>query len=71
MLAVESYLVEAGSEDLSKLRGALDAFFAHWDRLEERAPATWDARGPVWRRAVLLHVRPRASFSSHHALATE
>ena len=36
MLAVESYLVEAGSADLSKLRGALDAFFAHWDRLEER-----------------------------------
>ena len=36
MLAVESYLVEAGSEDLSKLRGALDAFFAHWERLEER-----------------------------------
>ena len=26
MLAVESYLVEAGSADLSKLRGALDAF---------------------------------------------
>ncbi|MEL7073230.1 MAG: hypothetical protein AAGK34_04290 [Planctomycetota bacterium] len=36
MLAVESYLVEVGSEDLSKLRGALDSFFAHWERLEER-----------------------------------
>lgn len=36
MLAVESYLVEAGLGDLSKLRGALDAFFAHWERLEER-----------------------------------
>ena len=36
MLAVESYLVETGSGDLVRLRGALDAFFAHWDRLEER-----------------------------------
>ena len=36
MLAGETTLMLAGRSDVSKVRAALDAFIAHWDRLEER-----------------------------------
>lgn len=36
MLAGETTLLLAGRSDIAKVRAALDAFIAHWDRLEER-----------------------------------
>lgn len=36
MLVGECTLMLAGRSDVARVRGALDAFLAHWDRLEER-----------------------------------
>ena len=71
MLAVESYLVEAGSADLSKLRGALDAFFAHWDRLEERRWQRGTHVAPFGVAPYYFMYAHEQGFTSHHALATE
>ncbi len=44
MAAAEIALFRAGRSDASRLRGAVDAFIAHWSRLEERRarPGTHD-----------------------------
>lgn len=46
MAVAESTLMLAGRGDASRLRGAVDAFFTHWDRLEERRAKTGTHEGP-------------------------
>ena len=46
MLATESTLYMASRGSLDAVRGALDAFFAHWERLEERRARSGTHEGP-------------------------
>ncbi|MDG2200119.1 MAG: hypothetical protein P8K80_02940 [Phycisphaerales bacterium] len=46
MLATESTLYMASRGSLDSVRGALDAFFAHWERLEERRARSGTHEGP-------------------------
>lgn len=46
MAVAESTLMLAGRGDAARLRGAVDAFFTHWDRLEERRAKTGTHEGP-------------------------
>ncbi len=46
MLISEITLSLAGRSDLSRVRGALDAFFVHWDRLDERRARPGTHEGP-------------------------
>jgi len=46
MLVTESTLLMAGRGSVARVRGALDAFFAHWDALEVRRAKTGTHEGP-------------------------
>lgn len=46
MLVTESTLLMGSRGSLEGVRGALDAFFAHWERLEERRARTGTHEGP-------------------------
>ncbi|MEE3001228.1 MAG: hypothetical protein VX908_00880 [Planctomycetota bacterium] len=46
MLVTESTLLMAGRGSVARVRGALDAFFAHWDALEARRAKTGTHEGP-------------------------
>ena len=46
MAATEAALVSGGRSDLARLRGAIDAFFVHWEHLEARRKQTGTHTGP-------------------------
>ena len=46
MLVTESTLLMAGRGSVARVRGALDAFLAHWDALEARRAKTGTHEGP-------------------------
>lgn len=66
MLACETTLLLAGRGSVARVRAALDAFIAHWDRLEERRQKTGTHVGP-------FGVAPYYFYFAHYyaALAVE
>lgn len=62
MLITESTLYLAGRSDLARVRSALDAFFAHWDRLDERRAKPKTHEPP-------FGVAPYYFYFAHHAAA--
>src|SRR5262249_46626117 len=62
MLVGETTLLLAGRSDVSRVRGALDAFIAHWDRLEERRAQSGTHKPP-------FQVAPYYFYFAHLAAA--
>lgn len=62
MLAVESTLLLAGPSDVARVRSALDAFFAHTERLNERRAKPRTHEPP-------FGVAPYYFYFAHHAAA--
>jgi hypothetical protein len=62
MLVSETTLLLAGRSDIAKVRGALDAFIAHWDRLEERRAKDGTHKPP-------FNVAPYYFYYAHLAAA--
>lgn len=46
MAVTEAALLRAGRSDVARLRGAIDAFFVHWEHLEARRKGTGTHTGP-------------------------
>ncbi len=46
MAVTEAALLRAGRSDAARLRGAIDAFFVHWEHLEARRKGTGTHTGP-------------------------
>lgn len=62
MLAGETTLFLAGKSDLARVRGALDAFFTHWDWLDQRRAKTGTHEGPYG-------VAPYYFYFAHYSAA--